>query len=155
MSYTIYHSTHVFYGNSIKYLIMTLSDISSTKSWQLYSLIIIAIKADNYIYSLIVIAIIPLYITSYSYYVTSITKIFMTLFPTNISYYSIHSPWHYLICHALKTDNYIHSLMMETHYSYLIKCDNIILFHTLVPHKIIVANMYPKVFYCLNSFIVS
>ena len=135
MSYTIYHSTHVFYGNSIKYLIMTLSDISSTKIWQLYTLIIIAIKADNYIHSLIVIAIIPLYITSYSYYVTSITKIFMTLFPTNISYYPIHSLLHYLICHALKTDNYIHSLMMETHFSYtkyLTKCDNIILFHTLV-----------------------
>ena len=77
MSYTIYHSTHVSYGNSIKYLIMTLSDISFTKSWQLYSLIIIAIKADNY----------------------------------------------------------IHSLMIETHFSYtkyLTKCDNIVLFHTLV-----------------------
>ena len=114
---------------------MTLSDISFTKSWQLYSLIIIAIKADNYIHSLIVIAIIPLYITSHIYYVTTITKIFMTLFPTNISYYSIHSLWHYLIYHALKTDNYIHSLMMETHFSYtkyLTKCDNIILFHTLV-----------------------
>ena len=126
----------MYYGNLIKYVIMTLSDLSFTKSWQLYSLIIIAIKADNYIHSLIVIAIIPLYITSHIYYVTSITKIFMTLCPTNISYYSIHSLWHYLIYHALKTDNHIHSLMMETHFSYtkyLTKCDNIILFHTLVP----------------------
>ena len=58
-------------------------------------------------------------------------------------------------------DNYIHSLMMETHFpytKYLTKCDNIILFHILTyssRHTIIVANMYPKVFNCLNSVIVS
>ena len=128
----------MYYGNLIKYVIMSLSDISFTKSWQLYSLIIIAIKADNYIHSLIYCNNSTIYHFTHllchfnhkDIYDTMSNK-YLILFHT-----FIHSLWHYLIYHALKTDNYIHSLMMETYFSYtkyLTKCDNIILFHILVP----------------------
>ena len=117
--------------------------ISFTKSWQSYTLIIIAIM--------------PLYITSHIYYVIpwhhvqQISHIIPYIH--NIPYIHIHT---FTMIHSdtscTDIDNNIHSPMMETYYSYLIKCHTIS--HTCSAYNYCSQYSFKSIL-LMNSFIVS